>query len=83
MYSRERPTANAAVQSHGGFYCPLSEPANWASLVVDVKSISLISTQKGEGKAHTCAIVNNSYEAGPIQSTAVRAGVKMALAVGP
>src|SRR5215471_5414597 len=23
MHSRERPTANPAVQSHGGFYCPL------------------------------------------------------------
>jgi hypothetical protein len=27
MDSRERPTANAAVQEHGGFYCPLSERA--------------------------------------------------------
>jgi len=25
MKSCERPTANAAVQAHGGFYCPLSD----------------------------------------------------------
>ena len=56
MYSRERPTANAAVQSHGGFYCPLSEPANWASLVVDVKiAIALMIPVSGEQTAQDYA----------------------------
>lgn len=38
MYSPRETHCHAAVQSHGGFYCPLSDLANSASPVVDVKS---------------------------------------------
>jgi len=46
---------HAAVQLHGGFYCPLSELANSASPVVDVKSIITLN------RASTAEVVTAEY----------------------